>query len=225
MRSTAPIVGAVRHTAVPEAWTELLAALKTDGVDVTLCEPGSARRGRTDFGLLVTDAARTREVLTEPIAQEIGWQVTQSVPGPRELTPGRATTDVSVLPLWMTPRVDAAAEILTRLGLRPRLRADSGEWADFSGTQGLAAVHRDESPDVVLAFEAVDLDRLAERMHRADLRADIVDQNYGRSLRIDDPDGGEDIMVNESMRDLYGYQRVHRERRPHDRSTKGPRQA
>lgn len=208
MRSTAPIVGAVRHTAVPEAWAELLAALGTGGVELARCEPGFARHGRTDFGLVVTDATRTREVLTEPIAQEIGWQVTPSFPRPPELTPGRATTDVSVLPLWMTPRVDAAADILTRLGLRPRLRSDSGEWADFAGSQGLAAVHRGQSPEVVIAFEATDLDQLQARLRRAGLRADLADENYGRSLRIDDPDGGEEILVNERMQDLYGYRQM-----------------
>lgn len=206
--TSSPIVRPVRHTAVPMAWAELLAALGTDGLQPRRCETGSARDGRTDFGLVVADPEWARAVLTGTVAEEICWHIEQ-LPG---LDAGVAAPHVSVLPLWMTPRVDAAAEILTRLGLRPRLRADSGEWADFSGSQGLAAVHRDESPDVVLAFEAVDLDQLADRLHRADLRADIVDENYGRSLRIDDPDGGEEIMVNESMRDLYGYQRVQRER-------------
>lgn len=211
--TSSPIVRPVRHTAVPMAWAELLAALGTDGLQPRRCETGSARDGRTDFGLVVADPEWARAVLTGTVAQEIDWHLTQATPNRRrKLTPSPTAPHVSVLPLWMTPRVDAAAEILTRLGLRPRLRADSGEWADFSGSQGLAAVHRDESPDVVLAFEAVDLDQLADRLHRADLRAVIVDENYGRSLRIDDPDGGEEIMVNESMRDLYGYQRVRRER-------------
>ncbi len=206
--TSSPIVRPLRHTAVPMAWSELLAALGTDGLELRRCETGSARDGRTDFGLVVADAELAGAVLTGTVAEQICWHVEQ-IP---DLGVGVAAPYVSVLPLWMTPRVDAAAEILTRLGLRPRLRADSGEWADFSGTQGLAAVHRDESPDVVLAFEAVDLDRLADRLHRADLRADIVDENYGRSLRIDDPDGGVEIMVNERMRDIYGYQRVQRER-------------
>lgn len=201
----APIVRSVRRTADPQTWTELLAVLGTDGLELRRCAAGSAQHGHTDFGLMVDDVARVHAVLTDPVAQQIDWHIRQS-PDPALFV---APPEVSVLPLWMTPTVDEAAQIMIRLGLGPRLRSDSGEWADFSGAHGLAAVHREESPQVVLAFESADLDPLAARLRTSGLRGDIVDENYGRSLRIDDPDGGEEIMVNETIRDLYGYRRMH----------------
>lgn len=204
----APIVRAVRHTVDLEAWSQLLAALGTDGLELRRCDPGSGRRGRTDFGLVVDDVEQVRVVLSDPVARQIDWHIEPTA----EFTAFETPPLVSVLPLWMTPVVDEAAKIITRLGLRPRLRSDSGEWADFSGTRGLAAVHQGGSPEVVLAFESADLDLVATRLRTPGLRADIVDENYGRSLRIDDPDGGEEIMVNETIRDLYGYRRMWPER-------------
>jgi hypothetical protein len=56
-----------------------------------------------------------------------------------------------------------------------------------------------------LAFESPRVGSLASRCSERGLRADIVDENDGRSLRIDDPNGGDELWGNERMTDLYGY--------------------
>jgi hypothetical protein len=73
---------------------------------------------------------------------------------------------------------------------------------------GLVGVHADQRVSTVLSFETADAPALAERFAARGLRADIVDESYGRSLRFDDPDGGVELWVNETMTDLYGYRRA-----------------
>lgn len=121
---------------------------------------------------------------------------------------------VSVCPLWMTPDVPGVTDVLVAAGLTVRLSAEAGQWVDLAAPGGgLVAVHADSPPDpsdpphAVLAFEGPDVEELAERFAGRGLRADVVDEAYGRSLRIDDPDGGIELWVNETMTDLYGYRR------------------
>lgn len=207
-----PTIEAIRHTSAPQAWSELLGALAADGVHLRECAPDAAEAGRTDASLSFDEVDQASRVLAEAggdagdpvltLADGTTWHLRR--PGQGHLPRG----DVSVLLLWMTPQVDAAEVTLTRLGLRPRLRSDSGGWADFEGAQGLAAAHTGTDASIVLSFEAVDVDALATRLRAAGLRADVVDESYGRSLRTDDPDGAGEIQVNETQRDLYGYQRA-----------------
>lgn len=215
--TTPPVVRPVRHSSSTHAWSVLLTALGTDAVEVRSCGQQDPQRGRTDLGFLVTDLPSARAALDPPGRVEAAgpafhvalgdgthWHLLEG-----DLTaPPVAATEVSVLPLWMTPDVDPACATFEALGLRPRFRAKAGTWADFTGTRGLAAVHESEdgTAEVVLAFEAPDLQTLAATLHAAGLRADVVDENYGRSLRIDDPDGGVELLVNETLQDLYGYE-------------------
>ena len=67
------------------------------------------------------------------------------------------------------------------------------------------AVHRGEA-EVVLSFEwDGDVDRLSEVLKSRGFVSRVIDEAYGRSLRIDDPDGGVELWVNERQSDLYGY--------------------
>ncbi|WP_163542454.1 VOC family protein [Occultella kanbiaonis] len=118
-----------------------------------------------------------------------------------------------VLPLWYTEDVPGGARVLTALGLSTRIRSDSGEWVDLSAPGGgLLAVHGDARTGAVLSFEHPDVQALAERLGDAGIAADVVDENYGLSLRIANPDSPEDlrarIWVNQTQEDLYGYQRL-----------------
>ena len=50
-----------------------------------------------------------------------------------------------------------------------------------------------------------DVDRLSEVLKSRGFVSRVIDEAYGRSLRIDDPDGGVELWVNERQSDLYGY--------------------
>lgn len=116
-----------------------------------------------------------------------------------------ADVRLAVLPLWMTPDVEAATAAMLAIGAERRLSSDSGDWVDFTLTDGLMAVHGGEA-EVVLSFEwDGDVDRLSEVLKSRGFVSRVIDEAYGRSLRIDDPDGGVELWVNERQSDLYGY--------------------
>lgn len=46
---------------------------------------------------------------------------------------------------------------------------------------------------------------LEQAMTDQGVKVRVIDESYGRTLRFDDPDGGEEIWVSERQRDLYGY--------------------
>ncbi|MGO1833450.1 MAG: VOC family protein [Actinomycetaceae bacterium] len=121
-----------------------------------------------------------------------------------------AGADLAVAPLWMTDEVEGAAALLEALGLARRNASHSGNWVDLVAADGLHAVRANgagvptaPSAGPRLAHPAVVA--RAELLRRAGGGARVIDESYGRSLRIDDPDGGAEIWVNETMRDLYGY--------------------
>ncbi|WP_309066257.1 hypothetical protein [Microbacterium sp.] len=122
----------------------------------------------------------------------------------------RAHSDtIAVQPIWFQPDVGEARAILEAFGLRAHLAADRGGWiemhADGGGTVG---IHSGEEAGIGRSFVAHDLDALAACLADADFPASVIDEAHGRSLRILDPDGGQDIWVNGVQDDLYGYHRV-----------------
>lgn len=125
----------------------------------------------------------------------------------------------AVLALWMTPDAPGGADLLAALGLRPRIRSAVGDWHDFTAPGagvdrdahdgGLVAAHTEEAaPSCVLSFEHDDVAALASRLEAAGIAPAIIDEAYGRSLRVPSPDGGAEIWVNETQTDLYGYLRA-----------------
>ncbi|GAA4852041.1 hypothetical protein GCM10023221_34670 [Luteimicrobium xylanilyticum] len=121
-----------------------------------------------------------------------------------------------VLPLWYSPAVAAAAGTLERLGLRRRIASDVGDWVDLVAPGGgLVAAHRADRPGVQISFEHPDVHALPERLEVAGIAATVVDESYGFSLRIPNPDAGvapavpagTEIWVNQTQTDLYGYTR------------------
>lgn len=119
---------------------------------------------------------------------------------------GRASGATSVQPIWVTPDPAAASALLGELGLQPRLHADSGNWHDFTAEDGLAAVHAGRATDVVLGFEyAHQFEPLVRPLTEAGVDPQIIDESYGRSLQVLDPDGDERLWINERQSDLYGY--------------------
>lgn len=125
--------------------------------------------------------------------------------GSAPVTPGAP----SVVALLYTADVREGAETAVRLGFRPRISADGGGWADLLG-YGILAFHAGEAatvdgaPACEISLEVGDLAPLQTRTTEAGLQAHLIDEAYGRTLRVATPDGGE-LWVNETQRDLYGY--------------------
>lgn len=125
----------------------------------------------------------------------------------------RATAGpVSVQPIWFQDDIEEAREILTALGLRADIAADSGGWVEMRAAGGgRVGVHsasgRSEGSGagIGLSFLAAgDLEALARRLTDAGFTASVVDESYARTIRIADPDA----WINGAQDDLYGYHRV-----------------
>ncbi|MDO5501378.1 MAG: hypothetical protein Q4F67_17050 [Propionibacteriaceae bacterium] len=228
MIRTAPIV----FTAHTDVWRRLITALGgTVVVDspawtvvragrgvVALHEATDAKRGTTELWFEATEpevAARaTGGVVTAkeldggagtvwearfPDGQMVGFSPLE---GSSDGAPGR----LSVLPIWVTTDVETASDALVKAGATGRIASDSGVWADLSVDDGLVAVHGGSQAGTVLSFEYDgDIDALAERVSDAGVEVRVIDETFGRTLRLDHPDGDEEIWVNERQTDLYGY--------------------
>ena len=119
---------------------------------------------------------------------------------------GPPTEGLSVLPIWYALNVAAAETVFTDIGARKRLGSDAGSWVDFTAKNGgLIAVHEADKPRTELAFEfSGDVEPLQERLRLASIHSALIDEDYGRSLRLPNPDGGE-IRVNQWTENTYGY--------------------
>ena len=117
---------------------------------------------------------------------------------------------MKVMPIRYVADVAAAARFYTALGLIPGDGSRSGNWAELNGSGGLLALHtarmaeQDRPGRVELSFETAEpLEDLAARLTAAGFEPQaIVDENFGRSLRVVDPDGVL-VQVNEHDRELY----------------------
>ncbi|OZM69928.1 hypothetical protein CFN78_27935 [Amycolatopsis antarctica] len=104
---------------------------------------------------------------------------------------------------------DAAALVRFHeaLGVEPGSASRPGRWVELDGDGGMVAVHVDEDADAgrcELAFESDGpLEPIAERVRAAGFEAgQVVDENFGRSLRVRDPDGVW-VQINQFDRELY----------------------
>lgn len=223
----------IRYTGDPERWWALAERLgftaagepapewaEFDGGGVlALHRTADAHpAGRVDLHLLVDDLVATQArlagfdvsrnamagvgvVLT--VRARSGLAVTVSE-GARRASNG----PIAVQPIWFQPDVDEARAILEALGLRAELVADRGGWVEMHADGGGSiGVHGAEEAGFGLSFVARDVDALAVNLTDAEFPASVVDEAYGRSLRIPDPDGGADVWVNAVQDDLYGYHR------------------
>lgn len=113
--------------------------------------------------------------------------------------------------------IPAGAETLARYGLSPRVASDNGGWTDLTGN-GVFAFHDSplhtvsndapNQPVVQVLGETGDVLRLAAELEDRGLQATVIDESYGRSLRVLQPNGRQ-LYINETMHDLYGYHRLH----------------
>lgn len=127
-------------------------------------------------------------------------------PAPNDPVETRDPSGLSVFPLWYTANVERASTVLRKLGVRPRISADGGGWADFIADDGLIAVHHANIEEGALAFEyGGDLDTLQQKLRDAGIDSRRIDETFGATLRVDHPDGQSEIWINEPQNDLYGY--------------------
>src|SRR5690242_15701374 len=101
---------------------------------------------------------------------------------------------MKVMPIRYAKDVDAAIRFYEALGLRVNTQSRSRQWAELAtGSDGMMAIHiagTDDAGDCELAFESQEpLEKVVARLTAAGFAPQpIVDENYGRSVRVQDPD-------------------------------------
>lgn len=118
-----------------------------------------------------------------------------------------AEPDLIVMALWNTPDVPGSSTTLRNIGARPDITSEAGTWAQFSAKNGgLVAAHAGSETGVSVSFEyAGEAADLLEILRTRGLDATLVDEAYGRTVLVPDPDGNQ-LWINERQRDLHGYQ-------------------
>lgn len=210
------------HTAdetYPAGMTTL--GFETDDLDALAAAAQPAPPG---VRIAVEDAPHGRAVV---VRSDITFTIDPLTPPAGDASPEAAPPDlpadqIVVAPLWFTSEPTTATRTLTALGARPRIGSESGGWTDLTTDSGLVAVHASGSAETgplgasapaawaSLGFEYTgSLDGLVEELQQAGIEATVIDEAYGRSLRLSDPDlPGEQVWINEAQRDLYGYRRL-----------------
>ena len=111
-----------------------------------------------------------------------------------------------VLPIRYCRDIEASIRFYRALGLELGSATRPGSWVELPAAAGILALHRatENAGDCELAFEADEpLEAVLARLADAGFPAEpIVDESYGRSLRVRDPDGV-CVQVNENDRTLY----------------------
>jgi catechol 2,3-dioxygenase-like lactoylglutathione lyase family enzyme len=111
-----------------------------------------------------------------------------------------------VLPIRYCADMEASTRFYRTLGLGLGSATRPGSWVELPAAAGILALHKttEHAGDCELAFEADEpLEAVAARLADAGFPAEpIVDESFGRSLRVRDPDGVY-VQVNENDRTLY----------------------
>jgi len=114
---------------------------------------------------------------------------------------------MKVVPIRYSADVDAVVRFYQALGLDVGARSRQGVWVELPAAGGMLAIHQaaeNEAGQCELAFEADEpLAGVADRMRRAGFQpGPVIDENYGHSLRVRDPDGVW-VQINRHDRELY----------------------
>jgi hypothetical protein len=221
----------IRYTSEPDAWKRFAETIGFRAASPTVgawsemdaggilaiheVQVGDPLDATTDIHLLADDLDGVRDAaaaggaqVEESMLDDVGRMLTITSDAVRVTVSGgpRPTSgDPSVLPILYVREPSEADRLYRALGLRPRIEAVGGVWADYvADGGGLAALHQGE-PNTELAFEyAGDLDDLASRLSHAGYAAEIVDEAYNRTLRVAGP-GAHELWINGAQQDLYGY--------------------
>jgi catechol 2,3-dioxygenase-like lactoylglutathione lyase family enzyme len=113
---------------------------------------------------------------------------------------------VRLLPIRYCADVAASTRFYRALGLELGAATRPGGWVELPAAAGLLALHRvaDGAGACELAFEADEpLEAVVARLAAAGYPAEpILDESFGRSVRVRDPDGVP-VQINENDRSLY----------------------
>lgn len=109
-------------------------------------------------------------------------------------------------PIRYSPDVEALVRFYTALGLAETAASRPGTWVELAAPGGMLAIHYDanQTGRCELAFETDEpLEVVVSRLVAAGFTpGPILDENFGRSLRVPDPDGVP-VQINEHDRSLY----------------------
>lgn len=183
------------------AASEALPAGRVD-LQVMVDDLDVAERALADFEVSRETMAGVGEILFVSCGITVG--VSEGSVAVREGAP-------LVQPIWFATDLDEPRRILEALGLRAFISADGGGWTEMVSDAGNVGLHLADSPTVGLSFVADDLHAIAERLRAAGYDATIVDEAFGRTVRLPSPEegeGGDEVWINEPQRDLYGYHQM-----------------
>ncbi len=226
------VVQQILYTEQPQRWWALAEALgfvapyppapewgefHADGILAVHGATDDHRPGTVDIHLIVEslDAAATALSsfdVEQTVMEGVGKMlVVRAASGVRiSVSEGAAQSgagSIAVQPIWFQEDLDESRVILEALGFRAGIASDRAGWVEMIGAGGSVGLHAGE-PRIGLSFEARgDLDALASRLRDAGFEASVVDEAFARTIRIPDPDGGEEIWINGVQDDLHGYHR------------------
>jgi catechol 2,3-dioxygenase-like lactoylglutathione lyase family enzyme len=218
------------YTDHPEQWHRLAEGLgltpafpptnewsEFDGDGVLAVHRAYSQRpaGACDITILVADLDVAGEqlqgfhVVAEDM-QDVGraLRVTTGEGSTLVLIEGRRApaTGLVIEPLWFQTNLDEPRAILAALGFRAEIVGTGGGWAQMKAPGGGSIGLHGGRARIEASFrEQGDLDTLATKSEQAGFAAAIIDEAYARTLRIQDPDGGQEVWVNGRQDDLYGY--------------------
>ncbi|MFB7252330.1 hypothetical protein [Microbacterium sp. NPDC056234] len=225
------VVQQILYTEHPERWWALAEALgfaspfaptrewgefRADGVLALHHATQEHAPGRVDLHLLVDDLDAAASALSafdvvRSTMDGVGEMLTVRASSGLAVTVSAGAAagagEISVQPIWFQDDLAEPRAILEALGLRAGIAADRGGWVELRAEAGAVGLHTG-MPRIALSFEARgDLDALAQRVRDAGFDAAVIDEAFTRTIRVTDPDAGDEIWINGVQDDLHGYHR------------------
>ncbi|MER5941590.1 VOC family protein [Streptomyces sp. NPDC001928] len=103
---------------------------------------------------------------------------------------------LTVLPIRYVADVEASRDFYAGLGLGVRQEPGAAVWVQLSAAAGAVGVHaaavsQGRPPGATELGFATDepLEQIAQRLERDGYPYELVEENFGRSIRVTDPDG------------------------------------
>lgn len=126
--------------------------------------------------------------------------------GPREPAVSPPGRGVVPMPILFVRDVKASLGLFKLLGLRLRARSRNGRWAELESRSGALALHAADSKEeqrVEMTFESLGpLEPLVAALKAGGHAVgDVVDEGFGRSVAVTDPNGLE-LRIDEHEREL-----------------------